>query len=258
MPTYQVIFEMDAVAPDPAPTISYNCSCDDTTGNKTLNQLRDDLLRRLGFAAQVDNPPPGMAALLDSFLQDAQETLYRRYDVLRTERFFSWPLEAGVRLYDLPDNQEECTKRLDPRKVTWVGVERDGVWAPLICGIPPELYSHNITGRPERYEIRQCIEVWPAPDETDGSLVIKGRFELEPFAADTDKTTIDSHAVFLLALANAKAHYGKPDANNYVAQLETYMQNVVAGAHLTKRYIPGRRHREDYVYVAPKPLVPFP
>lgn len=252
---YGMQFVLD---PDAPPLTSYNCECDDENDNKTLADLRADLMRRLGFGAQVANPPPGMADLLNSFLQGAQESLYRRYDVLRTERFFSWPLVEGVRLYDLPENQEECTKRLDPRKITWAGVDRDGVWYPLICGIPPELYSHQVTGQPARYEIRQCIELWPTPDDSIGNLVIKGRFGLEPFTADGNQTTIDSHAVFLLALANAKAHYRQPDANNYVAQLETYMQNVVAGAHQTRRYIPGRDHREDYVYVRPKPTVPFP
>lgn len=237
---------------------THNCDCSDTSGNKTLKQLRDDLARRLGYGAQVDNLPPGMTELLNSFLTEAQELLYRRYDVLRTERFYSWFLQEGVRMYDIDDNDESCTKRIDPRKVTWAGVEHMGIWYPLICGIPPELYSNNITGwRPSHYEIRQCIEVWPKPAATEGSLIIKGDFGLEAFAADTDKTTIDDRLVFLLALANAKAHYGKPDANNYVQQLETMLLGMVAGSHQTRKYIPGRDGRTDYVYTMPVPTVPF-
>jgi hypothetical protein len=241
---------------DAAPAVSYNCDCDDNA-NRTLKQLRDDLMRRLGFGAQVNNPPPGMAELLNSFLIQAQAFLYRRYDVLRTERFYTWPLQAAVRFYDVDANAETCEKRLDPRKVTWVGVIRDDQWLPLICGIPPSLYSGNQTGWPQRYEIRQCIEVWPTPDETSGSLVVKGHFGLEPFAADADKATIDDELIFALALANAKAHYRQPDANNYVAQMEAMMQNLVAGSHQTRRYIPGRDDRADYVYVRPKPTEPF-
>lgn len=241
-----------------ATSVVYNCDCDDTTGNRTLKQLRDDLMRRLGFGAQVNNPPPGMADLLNSFLVQAQEFLYRRYDVLRTERLYTWPLQQGVRFYDVDANAETCTKRLDPRKVTWVGVERDDQWYPLVCGISPTLYSSNPTGWPTRYEIRQCIEVWPAPDDTAGSLVVKGHFGLEAFAADTDKTTIDDQLVFALALANAKAHYRQPDANNYVAQMETMMRNLVAGSHHTRRYVPGDDGRSDYIYTRPKPSEPFP
>jgi hypothetical protein len=233
------------------------CACDDTTNNRTLKSLRDDLIRRLGYGAQVDNPPPGMADLLNGFLIEAQELLYRRYEVLRTERFFSWDLTAATNLYDFGDNAEACAKVLDPRKITWVGAVRDGQWYPLTCGIDPRLYSHDITGYPERYEIRQCIEVWPTPDETAGQLVIKGRFGLEAFAVDADKVTIDDRAVFLLALANAKSHYRQPDAQNYVQQLEVYIDNLVAGAHHTRRYVPGVRTDCDGVYVQPKPSVPF-
>lgn len=236
---------------------NYNCDCTDTTGNKTLKQLRDDLMRRLGFGGQVNNPPPGMTDLLNSFLIEAQELLYRRYDVLRTERFYQWSLQAGVRFYDLDANLYACTKKLDPRKLTWVGVIRNGVWTPIIEGIPPELYTMNSQAWPLRYEIRQCIEVWPVPAATEGQLVIKGHFGLEPFAVDTDVVTIDDRAVFLLALANAKSHYGRPDAGNYVQELETYLLGLAAGTHGTRRYVPGSANRADWIYTMPKPTVPF-
>jgi len=236
------------------PTYNYDAG---TNPNRTLKQLRDDLMRRLGFGAQVNNPPPGMADLLNSFLTEAQELLYRRYAVLRTERFYSWPLTVGVRFYDLNSNAETSPLRVDPRKITWVGIVRDGIWRALCAGIPPELYSHAVTGWPSHYEIHDAIEVWPVPQDTEGSLVVKGHFGLEAFAADTDTTTIDDRLVFMLALSNAKAHYRQPDAGNYVRELEAMMQNLVAGSHQTRRYIPGRRNRADGVYVIPKPTVPF-
>lgn len=201
--------------------------------------------------------PPGLSAILTGKLQEAQRTLLMRYPALRTVRFFSWPLTAGVHLYDLADNQESCSKRLNPLRLKWVGVDQDGVWRPLRQGIPPELYSHNQRGRVERFEIRQCIEVWPAPAETSGRLVIKGDFGIEPFAADTDKTTIDEHAVYLLALANTKAHYRHPDADSYFQQLEVYIAGLVAGTHGVKRYIPGVDER-PCVYVAPRTVEPLP
>jgi hypothetical protein len=238
---------------------NYNCECDDASGNRTLKELRDDLARRLGYGAQVNNLPPGMTDLLNSFLQGAQRALYRRYDVLRTERFYTWNMTAGTRYYDLADNRDTCTRKLDPRKITWAGVSQGcGDWTELRCGINPLLYSNeDMTGRPERYEIRQCIEVWPAPADESYQLRLKGHFGLDAFEADTDATTVDDELVFLLALANAKAHYGKPDANNYIQQLETMMLNLVAGSHNTRRYVPGRDDRCDMVYTRPVPLVPF-
>lgn len=239
--------------------VTYNCDCDGHNTNRTLSELRKSLARRLGFSAQAANLPPGMPELLDSFLQDAQRALYRRYDVLDTERFFTWNMKAGDRFYDVDGNDDACTKRVDMRKITWAGVSRDGeAWTELWCGIDPVRYSmSDLTGRPDSYEVRQCIEVWPAPDDDAYKLRIKGHFGLQPFAADDDQTTIDDSLVFLLALSNAKAHYGQPDAGNYIAELETMMQDLVAGTHQTRRYIPGRRGPGDGVYVEPKPTVPF-
>lgn len=203
--------------------------------------------------------PPGLTAMLTGKLQEAQRTLLMRYPALRTVRFFSWPLTAGVHLYDLPDNQEACSKKLNPLRLKWVGVEVDGIWRPLRQGIAPELYSHPYTeGEPQRFEIRQCIEIWPTPSTTNGRLVIKGDFGIEPFAADTDKTTIDEHAVYLLAVANAKAHYRQPDAQSYFQQLEVYLGGLFAGTHGVKRYIPGHDQWPELVYTPPRTVEPLP
>ena len=230
----------DSASPTPAIGV-YNCECEDDYPRLTVAQMRRRLLVRLGYAA-LPTPPPGMAELLDDFARQAQELLYRKYAVFRTERFFTWVMEAGVRFYDLGDNADDCTKKLDPRKVTWVGISQgDEQWQPIGCGIDPSLYSTQLTGMPQRYEIRQCIEVWPAPSDDTWLLRIKGHFGLLQFTEDEDYTTIDAEAVFLLALANAKAHYGQPDAKNYVDQLTTYLGDLVSGSHHTRRYLPGAR-----------------
>lgn len=226
--------------------VNFNCDCTDELGDayETLAALRRRMLIRLGFAVQADNPPPGMATLVDEFLQSAQRVLYHKHKELRTERFFTWDMEEGDRLFDLYDNTEECTKKLDPLKVTWVGIEdatgdENGTWTPLDKGIPPEYYT-TITsfGMPSCYEIRQCIEVFP-PADRPYRLRIKGHFGQMPFIAGTDRTTIDSELVFLWALSNAKAHYNKPDAGNVRAEAVAMLGDLKAGRHLTARYIPG-------------------
>lgn len=235
----------------------FNCECEEETENETLAQLRRRLLIRLGYSAQADNPPPGMADLLNDFLLQSQRFLYRKYDALRTERFFTWTMEQGVRFYDLPDNDETCTKQLDPYKLTWVGVEDvNGAWYNLSKGIPPEWYtSVNFQGLPVRYEIRQCIEVFPAPSAEGYKLRIKGHFGLTSFTEDDDKTTIDSELVFLWALANAKAHYGQPDATNYANQATAYLGALVSGAHQTARYVPGTRPAQPWTPPVFLPLI---
>lgn len=227
---------------------AFNCECnDDTTGFATLAELRQRLMVRLGFAAQAQVPPPGMPELLNSFLQEAQTLIYTRQPSARTERIFTWAMTAGESHYDLPANREQnpanpeghCTRRINPDRLTWVGVQRDNRWYPLTHGIPPSLYTNTRLGWPERYEVRQCIEVWPAPSDSTMLLRIKGHFGLDPFTLDTHRTTVDSTLVFLLALANAKAHYGQPDAGNYASQFERMLLELVAGTHRTGRYVPG-------------------
>lgn len=233
--------------PNPFDPISYNAQKLDFSGfpSATLLQLRTRLMIRLGFAAQASNPPPSMALLVNDFLISAQTFLYRRYNALHTRRFFRWKVIPGQRFYSLKDNDEDVlsTYHLDPAKqIEWVGIQDTrNVWYPMIEGIPPQLYT-MITKpwRPARYDIRQAIEIYPAPDQTY-FLWMRAHFGLLAFAADADTTTLDSELVFLWALANGKAHYGQPDANNIAAQANAYRKELIAGTHKTAHYIPGTR-----------------
>lgn len=232
--------------------VNYNCACDDDYPQRTLLQMRTYLAIRLGMASQIAALPPGVALELDSYLRDAQEQIYRQYKVFRMERFFTWNMQTGVRFYDLLENAYACTKKLDPRMVTWVGISQDNnFWRPLVCGIKPEYYYGDITSWPQYYEIRQCIEVWPPPSDDSWKLRIKGYFGLLPLEADSDINTVDYEAIQLFALANAKAHRGQPDAANYMQQYRTYIGRVTAGSHHTRRYVPGT---DEYV-TPPLPIL---
>ena len=214
--------------------------------------MREYLMIRLGWGAMVSTPLPGVAVTLNSFLRDAQEQIYRQYKVFRLERFFTWQLLPGVRFYDLPENEDVCTKKLDPRMITWVGIsEGDNFWRQLVCWIKPEFYYGDISSWPTNYEIRQCIEVWPPPSSDDWKLRIKGYFGLLPLEADDDVNTIDYEAIQLFALANAKAHFGQPDAANYMGQYRDYIGAVTAGSHHTRRYVPNT----DQSYPPPLPIL---
>ncbi len=230
-------FSVEIMADAPA-EVSFNCECDDEYPSKTLSEMREWLVTRLGF--YTGTLLPGQQALMDSFLRDAQEQLYRKYQVFRLERFFTWQMTTGVRFYDLDANEDVCTKKLDPRMITWVGISQDANWwRPLVCGIRPEFYYGDITSIPTHYEIRQCIEVWPPPGDDTWKLRIKGYFGLMPLEEDADTSTIDYQAIQLYALANAKAHYQQGDAQNYMQQAKDYIRNLVAGSHHTRRYVPG-------------------
>lgn len=230
--------------PDPFDPMGYNGGCiDEVVPTDTLVNLRTRILRRIGFSAQALNPPPGMKELVDDFLISGQKFLYKRYSQLHTRRFFRWKINPGQRFYSLMDNDEDvlCNYNIDVTKtIEWVGVQDNrNVWYQLIEGIKPDLYTMiDKPWRPARYEIRQTIEIYPAPDQTYW-LWMKAHFGLRSMAVDADKTTIDAELVFLHALANAKAHYGQPDANNIESQANAYRKELIAGTHGTNRYVPG-------------------
>lgn len=221
--------------------VSYNCACDDDWSFETLSALRTKIMRRLGFSAQAANPPPGMAELIDDILQDAQKQLYGMFREKRMGRFFEWTMTPGVRYYGIRSNDDTCAVNLDPRTVQWVGIQDlNDVWYEIYQGIDPALYTRAETynGWPSRYEIRSCIEVFPAPREAY-KLRVKGLYELQSFTEDTDTTSIDSHMVYLLALGLAKQHYGRRDAESQMAQANQYLLQFVADQHRTARYIPS-------------------
>lgn len=232
--------------PNPLNPINYNGSFNDLSGNPdtdTLANLRFRMMIDLGFASQAANPTPSMKLFCNNKLLGAQNYLYRRFMSLATRRFFRWKLIAGQRFYSFKDNDEMALSNfhMDPNKtIEWVGCQDTrNVWYPVIAGIPPEVYTMEQTPwRPARYDIRGCIEIWPAPDQTY-FLWMRGHFGLLSFTQDTDSTTINSEVVYLHALAGAKAHYGQPDANDIEAQANAYRAELVAATHKTKRYIPG-------------------
>lgn len=240
-------------------TDDFNCACEtgllytDSGGNKsplavqfkldTLANLRQRMAIRLGYAAQAANLPAGITAFIDEYLIDAQLQLDAKFRSSNMERFFRWTMVPGQRYYGLSQSEGGCDLLLNPNKVTWVGFEDlNKAWYNLIEGIPPEFYTRaNINfGWPARYEIRSCIEIFPAP-QAAYTLWVKGQFGLRPFAADDDLTTFDSELVLLLALGNAKAARQQPDANAVLNQATTYFGAIVSGRHGTARYIPRTR-----------------
>lgn len=229
--------------------VNYNCSCDDAFPTRTLADMRVEMAILLGMGSQASNLLPGVAAELNAFLAMAQRNVFKQAKLNRMTRFFTWQLEPGVRFYDLDANLYQCTKKLDFDMIEWVGISQDGnFWRPLVAGINPAMYYGDVTGIPQYFNVRQCIEVWPPPQDATWQLRILGTFGLMPFAADNDVCTIDPEPVLLYALARAKAHRGQPDAANYAADYRAYLGKVVAGQYGLTRFVPGA------IETAPPPL----
>ena len=212
---------------------------------ETLSTLRNRLLARTGYAAQLASLPPGVSALYDDFLLSAQRHLYRYFKALQTERFFTYQLEVGDRYLTFGSNIDGNALTLDPRKITgaWIQDLNDR-WYPLGRGIDPARYTlANNTGWPSSFEARDVFELFPAP-QARYLLRVKGSFGLQAFAADGDYTTIDAEAVFLWALGLAKLEKGDRDAGDptrmtgYFGQARQQVLKIVASGHSGRRYIP--------------------
>lgn len=236
----------------------WNCDCDAVSSYQTLAQLRQRMLIQLGYANQSANPPPGMIPFCNEYLLAAQNYLYLTYREMRTTRFYKWGMVEGQRYYGLMDSQStECPKTLNQYKVEWVGFEDlNHAWYPLIQGIDPVLYTRAQTspGFPTFYEIRSCIEIWPAP-QAAYTLWVKGDFGLESFTADDDQATIDSELVLLMALGNAKTAKGQKDAQSVLNLAADYRRRLVAGRHNTARYTPRKGIQPPWT---PPKLLPLP
>lgn len=225
---------------------SYNCECegeDPTRKVATLGELGRRLLVRMGYVANADNPPPGKLAEVFDYLQQAQEYLYANVAGFRQSRYYRWPLVQGQRLYGFGAHDDDC-KHPQPELVEWVGVSdgpcNEDRWRELAAGINPSLYDGGVRESwPTRYEFRECIEVWPAPDAREGFLRIKARFGIQPFADPEDVTTIDPELIFMLALANMRSDYDKPGADKYMRMVQNRIGEITAGQHHTRRYHPN-------------------
>lgn len=233
----------------------YNCGCDDEFPTETLAELRQKVLIEMGYSAQLTNPPANIVLKINQALEYAQKFAYHEFYDSKLERFFTWEMAEGVRFYDIPQNSDACTKKLNTARITWIGVqENNDRWYPMVFGIPPEFYTEpQITTRPNRYEIRQCIEVWPAPGDGTYKLRIKGEFGLLRFTEDTDITTIDPDVIFYGACFRLMRRRGDPDADDYAAMQQRRMEQIVESGHFTARYVPGVTVVADQ----PRPIFPF-
>ena len=253
--TYQIVAVVDSAGDQtygsdiiqvwtPASGVSatFNCDCEAIPAiptNQTLGALRARLAARLGYAAQATNLPPGAKVLFNEFLTSAQNQVYRFFLDKRISRYWAWQMEIDQRYYNFNQNESGC-RSVDSLKIEWVGFEDLNLaWYPLINGIDPVMYTRAqiSTGWPTHYEIRSCIEIFPAPKQ-QYTLWIKGGIQLDPFVADTDYATMDSELVLMLAIGLGKTHYGQPDASSCMTQAANYMSKIVAGLHGTRRYVP--------------------
>lgn len=144
---------------------------------------------------------------------------------------------------------------MDMRSLGSAWIKEDDTWCSLIQGIKPELFNMTNQLKPEFFDLREFIELWPEPDKPY-TLYIYGEKGIGSFEFDTDYTSVDPDAVFALALAKAKYHYGQPDYRDYYAEFNALIGKHNSGTFGDRRFIP--RSRELPEGVAKYPNVTFP
>lgn len=219
---------------------AFNCDCELVSTYDTLATLRTQMAIQCGYAAMSANLPTGQATEFNEYLRSAQKQLYKKYFPQRTTRFFRWTMDPGQRYYGISDSEGDCDLFMDPLAIKWVGFEDlNRAWYRLVEGIDPVHYTRaNINfGWPSRYEIRSCIEIFPAP-QAAYTLWVKADITLAPFSADSDRPTIDDEAVLLFATANWLTRKGKPGADAAMGQATARIQDLTARKHGTYRYVP--------------------
>lgn len=206
-------------------------------GQSDAKAYFDQLAKYL--ADRVSRRPPNVVDLATAWLQKAQNQLYMRYGMLRTERWFNIALAAGERLYDVPTVTGEVPTPFtaDFRRISQVWIKDSTRWLPMINGIQPYMFTQTQQTMPTHYEFRQYFEVFPEPDQVY-TVYLKGHYGLLPFVADGDEATIDPEPILLQALAWGKAHYGHGDAMNWVRDLNVLIGELNAGTFASKRFIP--------------------
>lgn len=186
---------------------------------RTLGELRRVVLARLGFGGQGASGGANQV-LIDSFLQEAQITLYHLQDWNNLQGFDEVEVGTEQNLVDFP---ESCSRH---RRILKLELFNGGYWGQMREGIPTSAYSTMDTlSYPSRYEKLEQIQLWPKANGVYKLRIWRVR-DLSPFIADNDRCSIDDSMVLLHATTFAKAHYRQPDAASYQGQLDTLLASI--------------------------------
>ena len=214
-----------------------------TNRNRTLGELMTELRARLGFVTQgpasQSNDP-----IIKSFLQEAHEYVFEKLQPPAVRRQAMLNVVAGSFLYDWVNDADNS--RIDPGQVL-------GIW--MMDGDDPDyrlmqddLYQApygDDTGRPDAYRtLNGQIQIRPIPDG-DYKLLIEYLDDRGRFEQQSDRSSVPDRLVFLLALANAKAHYRHPDSQAAGALFESLLSTHKAKQKENKRYFVGQKPERE-------------
>jgi hypothetical protein len=188
--------------------------------NRTLGQLRRLLVNRLGFAlAQADSG--SIAALADNFITYANTLLYWELDWPHLETRATRTLAADATTLNFTDTFAVFANQQRILEIAInLGDASSPSWQPVdLAGVSLLEEGNNAVAKSRVYKAQiDSVIRFERPADQDYSVRVRGITDLTSFIDVDDRPQIDDNLVFLLALANAKAHYKRPDAKTYADQ----------------------------------------
>lgn len=224
--------------------------------SKTLDTLRSNLKVRLGFTAS------GAASLrnqsiIDSFIEQAYEQVYWKYNDpnLTKEKYLN--LGLGQEFVDLGDDVDinrgisvrlripgEYDDRLLVRGFPEYLREDDSLPSHPHVITPthqattyPDFYTHFYDIETQSDQTKAKVRLLPVPETDTWKLRVNYHQAMPRFTQGSDVLTVDYLAVFLLSLANAKAHYKQLDAESIGRQYDERIKKLKSSEHNGMRYI---------------------
>jgi hypothetical protein len=218
---------------------------------RTLNELKVELLARLGMAAMGASGGAN-ATTIASFIRNAQAQLYRMQDWKHLIDYKDKNLGASQNLLDYPVGgtmgSEGCSR---DKRILRLERVIDGQYTKLDEGIPTGLWDTMDTeSYPCRYERYAQLLIYPKADQV---YTVRVWFvaDLAAFEEPNDRASLDDEMILLHALANAKAHYRQPDAQTYQGQLNSLLASLRGQSFGSN----GVYRRDDRPPPEPKPVV---
>jgi len=200
---------------------------------RTLGDLRDEVLRRLGF---LDQGPPAQAnrLLVEDFVRAAQRELWMMLDFPELKRIAEITVRNQTGIRGRPEIYWDWPPDCDPRRIYAVEAMVNGWWQPLAKGIGPSEDSLTASGYrafPQRWDIGPQLEIWPAPDQ---DYIVRITYQAKParFSQPSDPASIDEDLILLHATTQAKLHYRQEDAQVYAQQLAALIGRLRAASHV--------------------------
>lgn len=195
---------------------------------RRLGELRRLLVNRLGFAlAQADSG--SIAALADNFLGYANTLLYWEIDWPHLETRGTETLAADASTLPFTGNLASFANHQRILEIAInLGDASSPSWQPVhLEGVSLLQEGNNTVAKSRVYHAQiDSVIRFDRPADQDYSIRVRGITDMTSFLDVDDRPQIDDNLVFLLALANAKAHYRRPDAATYAEQFSKLYNQI--------------------------------